>query len=443
MAGRLYKRGRIWWGWYYRDGKRVCASTRCCDRRAAEAVLRQWERHAVDPDYAAAHSTTLSEALGRFIVDRGNRGRADSTIDFYRSKAGHLLRLFGQELKLAHVNARRVDDYVNTRLDEGASRHTVYKELVTLRGTLKVAKRRGEFCGDIQAVMPDGFSTGYKPCERKLTIDEARRLLAQLRPDRAAHVAFMIATGARWSESGRAMRVDIDWRRGLVRLRGTKTASAERAVPVAGFSIELLEFAERHAAGVGGHLFRPWGNRHRDIKAARAAAEIASGGLLLAENSLDRATQLKHVAISPNDLRRTYATWLREDGIEPHLLAPALGHRDSRMVERVYGRLVPEALGKILRRRLRPSQQLVPHSKPVNQQCNAAAAAISDATSRPEREYRPPATFEQFRRQPEQDEWQPNDSTSAGRSGGDGTTTRMENESAGRPVAAINGPLSR
>jgi len=40
---------------------------------------------------------------------------------------------------------------------------------------------------------------------------------------------------------------------------------------------------------------------------------------------------------SPNDLRRTYATWLRAQGVEPQLIGAAMGHRDSRMVERVTG----------------------------------------------------------------------------------------------------------
>jgi hypothetical protein len=48
---------------------------------------------------------------------------------------------------------------------------------------------------------------------------------------------------------------------------------------------------------------------------------------------------------SPNDLRRTCATWLRAAGTPPHLIAPLMGHADSRMVERAYGRLPVADLG--------------------------------------------------------------------------------------------------
>lgn len=45
---------------------------------------------------------------------------------------------------------------------------------------------------------------------------------------------------------------------------------------------------------------------------------------------------------SSNDLRRTFATWMRMEGLPTDILGATLGHVDSRMVERVYGRLSPE-----------------------------------------------------------------------------------------------------
>ena len=79
-------------------------------------------------------------------------------------------------------------------------------------------------------------------------------------------------------------------------------------------------------------LFRPWGNVRHDLASASRRAGIEP--------------------VTLNDLRRTCATWLREGGIEPHLIAAVLGHADSRMVERVY-RLIPlDVLGASLKARL-------------------------------------------------------------------------------------------
>jgi len=38
---------------------------------------------------------------------------------------------------------------------------------------------------------------------------------------------------------------------------------------------------------------------------------------------------------TPNDLRRTYSTWLRADGVANELSAPTMGHKDTRMLDRV------------------------------------------------------------------------------------------------------------
>lgn len=364
MAERLYKRGVTWWGWYYdQSGRRNNKSTKCRDKRAAEAVVREWERAAADPDHAAADAATLADALKQFLKDRTNKGRAEGTLKCYGVKVGHLLRVLGGETKLARVDARAVDDYVSTRLEEGASRHTIQKELVALRGTLKVAKRRGEYRRDIGSVMPDGFSSGYKPKKRFLTASEAQRLLAQLGPDRAARVAFILATGARWSESERAMRADIDTQRGTVQLRGTKTAAASRIVPIVGSSHDLLEHVAIHAEGSEGRLFTPWQNCTRDLRdACKRAASLAVAEHLQAEHltwdELSDAERARITAlhafepISPNDLRRTYATWLRMHGVEPHLIGSALGHRDSRMAETIYGRMPVESLGRALSERV-------------------------------------------------------------------------------------------
>ena len=79
MAERLYKRGSTWWGWFYdAGGRRVVQSTKCKDKRAAEAVVREWERAAADPDHAAANAATLADALKHFLKDRANNGPAMS-----------------------------------------------------------------------------------------------------------------------------------------------------------------------------------------------------------------------------------------------------------------------------------------------------------------------------------------------------------------------------
>jgi integrase len=335
-AMKLYRRGSTWYTDYYEDGVRVQRSTRCSDKRAAQALATQWVRDAADPDGARLRDATLSDALTRLIKDRSERATAgsgsDDTVKFYRVKAGHLKRVFELDahehhvpLPLRDLKPRNIDDYISQRRGEGAADNTINKELVTLRTALKLAKRAGLWRGDIDALMPDKFAPNYKPRSRFITEAELKRILPLLSSDHAAAVAFMVATSAEWGAVTRARRADVSIAEERVFLRGTNRATRERVVPlVTAWQKSLARYALEHAQGTEGLLFHPWGNVRRDLTAACDAAGLES--------------------CSPNDLRRTCATWFRQEGASPDLIGAVLGHADSRMVERVYGRLPTDVL---------------------------------------------------------------------------------------------------
>lgn len=339
----LYRRpdSRVWWCWYYEpSGRLVRVSTRCTSKEAARAVLADLELRARDPAHRAAYKTTLGRALAELVDERRDiRKRAPGTVSMYESKAQHLTRVLGADTPLGQVVARSVDAYVVTRVEEGAARSTIGKELTTLRSALKLAKRRGEYTRDIAETMP-AFSAASTPRRRFLTPVELRLLLAELAPDHAARVAFIVAVGARWIESERAQRRDVQ--RDRVVLRGSKTAGAARTVPILPATLvpsrKLLDHAQRHAGGRDGRLFAPWSNVRRDLRDACERAGIDP--------------------VSPNDLRRTLATWLRARGVAPSLIGAYLGHADGRMVERVYGRLPADELAAaITGRREKPVRE--------------------------------------------------------------------------------------
>jgi integrase len=370
---RLYKHegGDVWYADIRVGGKRQKRSTRCTDKKAAEAVARQWERDAADPDHAATSKATLTAALNLLLRDREAQAKVGrksaSTASFYKAKAGHWTRLLETNsagtytpFPLAKLHARHVDQFIETRRAEGASENTINKELITLRASLKLAKRAGIWKGDIDAVMPSGFAPVYKPRERALTFEEAQRLLAELTPGHAARVAFIIATSANWSESERARRQDVTSDLAQVFIRGTKRASRHRVVPIVTYDQRsLLEHALQYAQGPGDPLFAPWANVRRDLHTACERAGIPH--------------------CSPNDLRRTCATWLRAQGAPPHLIAPVMGHVDSRMVERVYGRLPVDHLAARLAQELGAASY--PYVSPERADSVEAADAMDGALS--------------------------------------------------------------
>jgi len=193
---RLFRRGRVWYGWFYENGQRVTKTTHYRDRSAAERVARQWERDAADPDHAAARTATLTDALQlllRLDEEEVKAGRRSAdTVGFHRTKAGHLVRVFETDEHEQHVpfpltrlRAFDVDGYISRRRAEGAADTTVSKELVVLRKSLRLAIRAGLWRGRVEEVILVAFSPGYEPRKRALTADELKKLLAELLPDRA------------------------------------------------------------------------------------------------------------------------------------------------------------------------------------------------------------------------------------------------------------------
>lgn len=321
MPGKVYKRGPVWW--VRRDpitGKRQ--STGCTDRKAAEAWHARRERIAADPAHAAAHAATISKWVAETMRVKLHT-RSAGTQHMYRIKLGHVLRIFGVNARMAEVTPRTVDYYVDTRRAEGAANNTIQRELTSLMQLCKLAKRAGEFPGDLSALKPVGFAAEYTPRRRWLTKDEVWRLVDHfgIKDGRSAWLAFVVCTGARFSEAQAFEARDLDQARGVVRLRGTKTAGSHREVPVVGGVFgRLVEVA----AGMP----HSWPRASKDLPEACARLGLPPA--------------------TPNDLRRTCASWLVQAGAETAMVARVLGHRDSKLVDRVYGQVSADKLGKLL-----------------------------------------------------------------------------------------------
>lgn len=326
---RIYKRGACYWvAIKLGPGKWVRKSTGKRDKKAAEHEAQRIERALSGAGDTAAQ--TLRGAIQAMIAQAKARGCAEGTLTMYATKAGHWLRIAGEDEMVSAVDAALVDRFIAARQSEGASKATIGKELTAIRQVLKTAKRRGWYKQDLDAVLPEKWDGSSRAGSRALTRSELDRLLLVLAPHRAAHVAFLVATGADWTPSLSAVAQDVELGKGIVHVRGTKTAHRARSLPIVGFMHELLARALQD--GESPKLFRPWANVRHDLEAACRRAQIP------------RCT--------PRDMRRTFGTWLREAGVEPHLIARMLGHSTSAMVERVYGRLTSDALGDLMRARV-------------------------------------------------------------------------------------------
>jgi hypothetical protein len=153
-------------------------------------------------------------------------------------------------------------------------------------------------------------------------------LLQNLEPHRAAHVAFIVATGARRAESFRACREDVDPKGLTIRIRGSKTERANDRVPITGLTRDFVLFAIQKAPS-DVPLFAPWGKMNRDIAAACVRAGI------------DR--------VSPNDLRRAFGKWHRLAGATAEQVGLLLRHTTDTLAQTTYAKVSAADIGEALR----------------------------------------------------------------------------------------------
>lgn len=275
-------------------------------------------RGAEDPE--PSQKATLGQALAHFL-SFCRLDRSAATVECYEQKAGHLVRLLG-EVALTALHVDHVHAYAHKRLAEGAARETVRKDLVVLRSALQLARDRGVIDRSPDAMIPR-FRASYKPRQRWLKVEELCALLRNLEAHRQRWVMVAVFTGGRLSEVESLKWSDVDFDRGQIHIRGTKTAKADRKIPL---HKELGELLKEHQREGAEEVAGRWHNVRRDLRLACEKARIEP--------------------VTPNDLRRTFASWLKQAGQDSLAVGRLLGHTSSRMVELVYGHLDQKSLSR-------------------------------------------------------------------------------------------------
>lgn len=319
--GHLYQRtkGGTYWADYTHPatGKRYQRSTKAKDKRVASERLRQWELAAI-PE-SRGRKQRLSEAIVKVVSTM--RDRAEGTIEMYNEKAKRIRKTLGDP-EIHTITLDVVQGYIDTRLSDdkehgGAAMHTVSKELIVIRRALKYATKRGVLAA--MPALPD-FSPKYKPRELWLTVPQWDALLLEIDPSRRLWAGLAALAGGSAGEVERC-----DWKEvllvdGVLRMPGTKRETRDRWVPISPSLYALLDTVKPKDRT--GRVVEPWGNVRRDLHAACIRAGVPK--------------------VSPNDLRRTFASWLVQNGVDIFTVSKMMGHSSTRMVEKVYGKLSRE-----------------------------------------------------------------------------------------------------
>lgn len=310
---------RIGGVWYIRTdpvtGRKLSSKLR--DTQAFKSWYSGRQRLAADPRSQAA-ATTTCEYWSRRVLKAKIDTRSSETVSFYTRKFTQVLRVLGRDRPIGEVNPDLIDDFIARRTAEGVSRVTIGHDLTAIVQMCKMARRGGAFAGDVDGLKPVGFSTEYVPHTRWLTRSEVEKLRARMPARKFAWVAFAICTGARKSEVDRYREGDFDPERRLIQLRGTKTKKSYGMMP----AIDAV-FGDLLDVALQG-LPYAWPRASKELPQWCAKVGIA--------------------AASPNDLRRTFGSWLKQAGVGEEAIRDLMRHTTAQTTRLVYTQDDAEAL---------------------------------------------------------------------------------------------------
>ena len=322
----LYQRkdSRYWWTSYRNvEGKRIQVSTKQVDRALAELAAKRIISQAIVTDTAPRAQKTLS--LERALINllewtESHPDRHPKTPQIKTIQSRHVVAHLPKTMDVRTIRPHHMDTYARKRIEEGAHRHTVMREVRLVQQALSHAERTEKVKLEYPTrhLMPELLKGVYTPGSDHLTMEQYHALLAEMRklthPRRTwEYLELYVNTGIRKSEIFSLVPACYSATDKTLHILGTKTKGSDRVIPVNKRVQELIE--ARIEEGLS-PLFAPFKGFEYALLKAAAKAGIGK--------------------VSHNTLRRTHASFLINMDQPERVIADLLGHTTTALVRSTY-----------------------------------------------------------------------------------------------------------
>jgi integrase len=331
------KATKTWYIQFYdpRHGKPVTEKTGSMKWKDARKLLNRRLGEVEHGTYVGAkmNQTTLGECLALVETDYTINGRR-SLARMQQSRA-HVLAFFGGKTKVIAIAPDRIDDYVQTRLKEGAQNATVNRELSCLKRALRLGqqKQKVAIVPPITLLKESNTRTGF--FERPL-FEAVRSFLPE---ELRGLVTFMYLTGWRLGNVLRLPWSQVDVHAGVVRLEPGTTKNDDgvefpfsmlpELETVLRTQWEMTKAVERETGQIVPWVFHRNGQPIRYFRRSWArACYLAGVGQLNPETKAPRALKFRH------DFRRTAVRNLERAGVSRSVAMGLVGMKTQSIYSR-------------------------------------------------------------------------------------------------------------
>jgi integrase len=308
----LFKRGDVWWSYFYRDGVRHQQSTGASNRRQAETIEAKLKQEANDRRFQIAETDphiTFSELAARFVASGSVRPHHSYHLKF-------LLPYFS-DISALRLTKSLADDFRSARRkwNPAIKEATVNRDLSVLRHILYWSVDEHLIAANPLARLK--MARERRTRRQVLSVAEEQLLLGVAKDHLHTMIMAALDTGMRRGEITGQHWEDIDFPRKMLSVSRSKTPEGEsREIPLTGRLLELL-LQNRKAKGL---VVSYKGQPIRIVKRAWKTA-------------------LNNAGIRPvrfHDLRHTFNTRLMEAGVLQEVRMALMGHSPGSKVHATY-----------------------------------------------------------------------------------------------------------
>ena len=328
----------------------------------AQEHARSWHTDQIQIETgnrAATKNYTVDHALKDYVTWFKSEGRnatyTQQTIDYHISP--HL-----GEIELKKLTTKLISDWrtklieTPARIRTKANQPPAYKQLLNDPESIRKRKASANRTVTVlKAALNYAFSNGYaasdeawkrikpfqsvdNPIKDFLSVEECIRFMNACEQDFRQLVQAALFTGCRYSELGRLVSDDFDYKNGTCLIRESKNGKPRRVT----LSDEGRSFFKNFTIGKSG---------------SETIFLRANGGKWTKSVQTRRLnTALKNANITKNisfhGLRDTHASLLVEQGVSMTVIAHQFGSSDTRLIEKHYAHLRPSYASEVLRNNL-------------------------------------------------------------------------------------------
>lgn len=307
----LWKRGNVWWAYFYVDGVRHQISTGTNNRRQAERILDKLkqETNARRHQLVEADPDLTFGALAACFIAGGN------------AKQHHLERLemllpYFSDVPVVRINKAMAADYRSFR-----HRAKTISE-ATVNRDLSVARRLLNWGVEQSLLVANPLARLTMERERRtrrpvVSVEEEIKLLCAAADHLKDIIVAALDTGMRRGEILHQRWEHVDFARRLLFVTRSKTPEGEsREIPLTQRLFTLL-WGKRQAEGV---IFGFQASAIRDVKTAWKHTLVRAGS--------------RHIRF--HDLRHTFNTRLLDAGVMQEVRMALMGHSSRERVHSIY-----------------------------------------------------------------------------------------------------------